>query len=693
MNKLYLIGKRYWLPLLLFNSLVVAAAFYLVTKTPKVWTASAKMILPENTSKVAVNLGTLGSLTSGDPVMATDTNKLEVQKAILLSDVLIERLWNTDPEKAKFDTATKYKDLFTIKSSKESSNILSIAANGSSPKIAERRAIALLKEYQERLNDLRQSNRIARENYSQPDLEQAEARLQKAQGDLAQFKSRTGLINNEEQTKSIVNTMSTLTTSLSQANAQAQSNARRIQVLSNRLNLSPEQAIRSLGLGENKDYQFLRQKLVELEANLIPLRSRFTDDSPNVQKLLAQREDLAQRIQSYVAQSAGGKQIDTTITSGEAGQGRALLIQQLILAEAEANAQRETTKVLQSYLNQLNATLNTFPANQERLSDLQRQVEIAEGIYKGLVAQIRQTSVDSFNSYPSVQVLDPPAANAKPSAPKPAATAMSALIAALLGSTALVLLLESRNPLLRPVDLKRLKFPLVFRIPQLRSVSKPLGLYDGTELEFQRLASSISLQPTEHRRLMITSAMKGEGKTTVTLKLAIALTDLGFRILLVDADYRQASLSKQLGFADILEPKSEPVSIKPGLALLPTAHVAGKLVGLLTRGQFQQTLLAAETTGHYDYILVDGPPLDSTSEGILLASLIQQVLFVVRPGKSERKPVAESLEQLAQHDVKLLGLVVNDLESRSRATYLDEQSGSIAERVKTNFAKWRNATP
>ena len=691
MNKLYSFGKRYWLPLLLLNSLIVAAAVYSVSKTPKAWTASAQLILPESTSKTAVNLGTLGSLTSG---ATADANQVELQKAILLSDVLTERLWKSDPEKAKFPTVAAYKGLFAVKSAKEISNTLSITASGSSPKIAERRAIAMLKEYQERLNDLRQSNRAARENYSQPDLEQAEARLQKVQGDLAQFKSRTGLINNEEQTKSIVNTMSTLTISLAQANAQAQSNARRIQVLSNRLNLSPEQAIRSLGLGENKEYQFLRQKLVELEANLIPLRSRFTDDSPNVQKLLGQRAELTQRIQAYVSQSAGGEKIDTTVATGnEAGQGRAMLIQQLILAEAEANAQRETTKVLQSYLNQLNGTLNTFPANQERLSDLQRQVEIAEGIYKGLVAQIKQTSIDSFTSYPSVQVLDPPTVGAQPSAPKPAATAMSAIVAALLGSTALVLLLESRNPLLRPADLKRLKIPLVFRIPQLRSVSKPLGLYDGTELEFQRLASSISLQPTEHRRLMITSAMKGEGKTTVTLKLAIALTDLGFRILLVDADYRQASLSKQLGFADILEPKSEPVSIKPGLALLPTAHVAGKLVGLLTRGQFQQTLLSAETTGHYDYILVDGPPLDSTSEGILLASLIQQVLFIVRPGKSERKPVAESLEQLAQHNVKLLGLVVNDLESRSRAAYLDEQSGSIAERVKTNFAKWRNATP
>jgi polysaccharide biosynthesis transport protein len=679
MNKLFLLGKRYWLPLLMFNSAIMILAAWLILKTPKVWTAHAQLILPEQSNKVAVSLGTLGSLTTGgsDSVMASDAARLEVQKSILLSDVLMEQLWKRDPEKNKLKTVNAYKSLVSVKSSKDSTTILAISVDGSTPEIAKRRAIALLKGYQERLNELRDKNRSVRENYSRDALEQAEIRLEQAQNDLAEFKGRTGLVSNDEQVKGLVNTMNTLTTSLAQSTAQAQSNERRIQVLSERLRLSPDQAVRSLGLGENKDYQFLRQQLVRLEANLITARSKYTDESPAVQKLLEQRTELVQRIQSYVVEAADGNQVDKDISvDSEVGQGRAMLMQQLVLAEAEANSQKQSIQVLKDYLAQLNRTLKTFPGNQERLVDLQRQVEIAEGIYKGLVTQVKQTSVDSFNSYPNVQELDPPVVDDKPSSPKVSASAISALLAALLGSTALILLLEARNPLLRPKDLQRLKFPLVLRIPQLRSLDKPIGLHDGTELEFQRLASSVSLQPTDNSRLLITSAVVNEGKTTVTLKLAIALTDLGFRVLMIDADYRQASLSKRLGFLDTPEHKREPVTIKPGLALLPTGHSARNWVELVTRGQFQQTLLNLEATGQYDYILIDGPPIALTSEGPLLASLIQQALFVVRPGKSERKPVNDSLEQLAQYGVKFLGLVINDSESKSR-TYKEYQSNNL----------------
>jgi Mrp family chromosome partitioning ATPase len=669
MNKLYLIIKRYWLPLIIFNSLLTLGATMFIAKSPKIWTAHAKLILPENTSKVAVSLGTLGSVTSGEPVVSSGTsNQLAVQKEILLSDALMENLWRNDPEKKRFSTASAYKKIFTIKSSKESSNILAISADGSSPKMAKQRANAIVKGYQQRLDQLRQINRAVRENYSRDDLEQAEVKLKQAQDQLAQLKADTGLVNNEEQVKGVVNAMSSLTTTLAQANAQAQSGDRRIQILSKRLQLSPDQAIRSLGLGENRDYQFLRQRLVELEANLIAARSRFTDESPNVQKLLEQRGELLQKIQAYVGQAAGGIEIDTTTTvTQESGQGRALLMQQLVLAEAETNAQKQTAAVLQTYLDKLGNTLRAYPVNQGKILDLQRQVEIAEGIYKGLVTQVKQTSVDSFNSYPNVQVLDPPVVEDKPSSPKLSALAMGALLAALLGNTALILFLEALNPLLRPKDMKRMKFPLVVRVPQLRSVNGPIGLHDGTELEFQRLASAVSLQPIENRRLLITSARVGEGKTTVALKLAIALADLGFRVLVVDADYRHATLSHRFGFVGNLASKSEPMMIKPGLDILPTLPQLGNLVELVTRGQFQQTLVTAEATGKYDYILVDSSPLDLTGEGILMASLVQQVLFVVRPGKSERKPVMDSLDQLNQHGVKLVGLVVNDLESKSRA--------------------------
>jgi Mrp family chromosome partitioning ATPase len=63
--------------------------------------------------------------------------------------------------------------------------------------------------------------------------------------------------------------------------------------------------------------------------------------------------------------------------------------------------------------------------------------------------------------------------------------------------------------------------------------------------------------------------MEGEGKTTVTLGLARALVDLGFRVLMVDGDFLQAELTHKLGYTKELNSTPTPISIEPNLNLLP----------------------------------------------------------------------------------------------------------------------------
>lgn len=80
----------------------------------------------------------------------------------------------------------------------------------------------------------------------------------------------------------------------------------------------------------------------------------------------------------------------------------------MIIAESETLAALRQAQQLASQINQLQAGLNTLPAKQAKLSELQRQLDVAEGVYKGLVAQVQQNNVDAFDAYPNVQVLDAP---------------------------------------------------------------------------------------------------------------------------------------------------------------------------------------------------------------------------------------------------------------------------------------------
>ncbi len=131
-------------------------------------------------------------------------------------------------------------------------------------------------------------------------------------------------------------------------------------------------------MGENKDYQFLRNKLVEIESTLNGLQANFTNEDPRIQSLLLEREELKGQLQQYVDNAGEEVQIDSTVTSD--GQGRASLIQQLVLLESEAEASQKQAEQLESQIEQINASLNLFLKNRSQLSKLKRQ-KILQKVY------------------------------------------------------------------------------------------------------------------------------------------------------------------------------------------------------------------------------------------------------------------------------------------------------------------------
>ena len=682
MQKAVIIACRHWKGLLALNIFVLLASITAIAITPRNWTATAQLILPTgNSGNLDVNLGTIGSFNNTDPSFSTQLNPLKLQQSILNSDALLAKVWAADPEKNQPSKPQNYGKLFTV-TPLEQTNVLSISVDGSSPKVAWQRANVLLNAYQQRLNELRQSNNTTREAFSKKQLEQAEQKLTDAQIRLTNYKASTGLLNVEEQTKGFIETLGILSRSEADADAQSQASRKQAQTLSSYLNLTPAEAIQSLGLDQNEDYKFLRSKLTQIDAKIAESRSVYTDRAPDLQQLINEREELLSRLEQFVAQAAGNIKFDPTTTSG--AEGRATLIQQLILSESSADGQQLQADELRSRMEELDTSLKTLPRAQAMLIKLQRQVDLTEGVYKALSAQAQQSNIDAFNAYPSVQVLDPPAVGSKPSSPKNSVIVLNALLASLLGSLALVLLLENRNPLLSAKDLQSLKFSFITRVPHLKHIDGTMGLLTGTEIEsateieFQRLASAVSLQPLTDRRLLITSAMSNEGKTTITLQLAKALTDLGFRVLMVDGDFQRAGLSDRLKTALNFSTDSKVVQVQQNLDFIPAVPRQGKIADSVTRGRFEQYLASAQSKNDYDYILIDTAPIGSTSETALMATAVPNTLFIVRLGVSNRNAVNASLAQLAQHNSQIIGLLINSAEAQfnSRPDYSKELVGN-----------------
>lgn len=214
--------------------------------------------------------------------------------------------------------------------------------------------------------------------------------------------------------------------------------------------------------------------------------------------------------------------------------------------------------------------------------------------------------------------------------------------------------------------------------------------YLRTNLQFIGLAD-------QAKTIVITSAVPGEGKSTVALNLAIALSDTGARVALVDADLRRPTVHKKLG----LEGSLGLTTVLIGRASLNDALQPwqGTRLNVLTAGQnppnpsellgsAQMVQLISSLASTHDFVLFDAPPLLPVTDGAVMSRLAGATLLVVGADRAHRKEVTESLSRLENVNANLAGIVLNKIDQRSNDTY---DYGYLAETEQPETQKRKRA--
>src|SRR5258708_7444491 len=212
--------------------------------------------------------------------------------------------------------------------------------------------------------------------------------------------------------------------------------------------------------------------------------------------------------------------------------------------------------------------------------------------------------------------------------------------------------------------------------PHLVAITEPRS----PECEQFRSLRTRLLQAGERERkraFVITSAGVGEGKTLTAVNLAwlLAQTD-GVKALFIDADLRQPcaadylGIETEYGLSEVLtgEPRFNQavVHLDPsGLYLLPGGAAREDVAELLSGPRFGRLL--DEARKHFDYIIIDAPPLGVFTDANLLINRADSAILVVRPAKTRYAAVDRLLEQLPRE--RMLGVVLN-----RAVTKLDENA-------------------
>ena len=180
------------------------------------------------------------------------------------------------------------------------------------------------------------------------------------------------------------------------------------------------------------------------------------------------------------------------------------------------------------------------------------------------------------------------------------------------------------------------------------------------------------------KKICITSANAGEGKSITFMNLAISMAETEKRVLLIDADLRRPALARLLaekaspGLANVLAgmntlEESVHKNVYPNLDILFSGDIPPNPSELLSSEKMHQII--EELSEQYDFILVDTPPVNVVSDTCIVASYLDGVLLLVRQNRSTKDSVSRAVSSLQLTGARTLGFVLNGVPLAADKTY------------------------
>ncbi|MEB3337691.1 MAG: polysaccharide biosynthesis tyrosine autokinase, partial [Leptolyngbyaceae bacterium] len=529
-------------------------------------------------------------------------------------------------------------------------------------------------------------------------------KVNQAEASLEQFREQQNLIDPALQAKALTERLNTIqqeqqTTRTKIRHLQAQYTS-----LQQQLGRSPQDALIASRLSQSSRYQSLLDEIQKTELALVKERLRFQDNAPTIQDLLAQRQNQRRVLQREVGRVLQNE-LPPIQTRGEAllkqGQLGSLdlgIANKLAEAQVELQALQAQSRSLLNTEQQLRAELNRFPNLMAEFSRLQPEVEINRATLQELLKARQDLGLELARNKFDWQVVEQPELGER-IAPDLKQNLLLGIVAGLtLGAIATFLREAIDDSVHTSDDLKKqVDWPLLGMVPELMNLEaqepiislpfrKSLALAPSTPqvMDWMPFREALDLlykniqllnSASVLKSLVFTSALAGEGKSTLALGLAMSAARLHQRVLLIDADLRRPSLHKQLnlpneqGLATLLTSETplqhftgiqqitSPSDIR--IAVLTSGPTPADPAKLLSSQRMAEIMAAFEQS--YDLVILDAPPVLGIVDAILVASFCKGVVMTGRIGQVTRSELSQAAAMLNRLNV--IGLVANGANS------------------------------
>ncbi len=548
-------------------------------------------------------------------------------------------------------------------------------------------------------------------------------KMVKAEKNLEQFRKKHHLLNPEVQGKILLESLADIKKQLRITRAQLKDLQARYDNLKQELPSSPENALISFRLSQSTRYQTLLNEVQKTDLALTQQRLRYTDDYPEVQKLIQQRRTQVALLQDEIkrwrfspvpsGRSLGDKAVqaisvtlfqekqlgteEPLLTGGQVAEVDLKLVEELIQVQTNVLGLRANEKSLANSEAQIRAELSKYPSFIAEYNRLLKEVETNRKTLEQLMAMQQSLGLMIAQGGFDLQVLEEPQRGTYLGSNKLFILLGGILLAPIFGVTTALMSEISNDAISSPEELQRLtnlrllgtvpEISLLstkkrlFRLPLQRvlagfskeaiSDEKQLNVYallpshETLDMAYQNI--QISKPSVPYKSVMLTSALSGEGKSTLALGLAVSAARMHQRVLLIDANLRQPNLHKILGLTNdwglsllLVEETNSSVKeyiqpIHPSIDVLTAGPTPEDTVKLLSSARMKELLEFFEQT--YDVVLIDTSSILGTVDARIMASLCNGIVMVGRMDGVTRNELIQATEILS--NLNLIGIIAN----------------------------------
>jgi capsular exopolysaccharide synthesis family protein len=669
---------------------VVIAVTILFTALGVVYTITRKPIYQAVVKLALITESTKSAPTSTDDILSslelTSTRNTDTQVEIMKSPDLLDKAFAQIPANSRqkgFESDTIPSWSYSI-DAKPDSDVVNITASAYTARLSKLLAQNIAETYldQDKTNNVRATQTALQ--YVEKEMANTKAQLTRASEDLARYKRESGLVDAPTQVTQAAQAVYQLRNDVAASRTGRNAAQRSIGIIGNQLRSADPSIPFSSTVQENPAFAQSRSRLNNLRAELNALQEEFTPTSPEVTK---KKNEIAVEEKNLAT-------ISRNIVTSTSQQHNPLvdkLREEYAMSTADEAVQHEKLKAAEAALAQREKELMSYPERQRRLAELEQWVATIQRTYGMLSDRYYTLAIQVRSTTPYGMII----ANARqpqfPAYPnKTQHVAAFFLVGLMLGVAAALLTERLDNRLRDPYLVDRITgLASLTAVPETEPTDTGngegrllLGHVENNHAfleSFRLLRNNIAFSSPDRkmRILAVTSPSKSEGKSTISVNLAIAMAMDGKRVLLIDCDLRRPTIhnwmgvSRDVGLTTVVKgictmDEAVKQTSYENLWCLPSGPLPPNPTEFLNSQHARQILEQAADV--YDVVLIDSPPSTGLSDIQVISTVADGMILVVTLDRTYKQYLMATIRMLRQAGAPLLGTVLNRIKYQ-RSSY------------------------